>query len=149
MISPSDMGSEPVADETARAASPAGPSTPANWREALMGLIASRAALIELEAKEAAKSGARRAVMVGIAAGCLFFTWALLLAGVIGLIATQVGWGWHWVALGAAGLHLIAAVVLMKQAKPSGVPAFPVTRSEFQKDREWIENFQKTKSSNG
>jgi uncharacterized membrane protein YqjE len=122
---------------------------PANWREALMGLVSSRLALIELEAKDAAKSGVRRVVFLVGVCGCLFFTWALLLVGLVPLIADATGWPWSKVALGAAGVHLLVALIFYKLAKPSEAPSFPVTRTEFQKDREWIENFQKTKKSNG
>ena len=122
---------------------------PANWREALMALIAARFALIELESKDAAKQGAKRAALVAAACGCGLFAWILLLAGGISLIADANGWSWNWVALGAAVLHLLAGVILVVMAKPSAGPAFPVTRAEFQKDREWIENLHKPKKSNG
>jgi len=144
MTSPSDMGPVPA---TGSSVDPAASPAPANWREALMGLIASRVALIELEAKEAAGGGARRAGLYGGVGVCLFSAWVLLLTGAIGLIADKVGWPWYGVTLGAAVLHVIIAIILLRLAKPSGAPAFPVTRAEFKKDREWIENFQKTKNS--
>lgn len=112
-----------------------------------MGLISSRIALIELESKEAAGAGARRAACLVAAVIFAFFAWALLLAGGISAIAASTGWPWFWLALGAAAIHLTVALMLLKSAKPTGQPAFPVTRSEFQKDREWIENFQKTRKS--
>jgi len=122
---------------------------PENWREALMTLIASRFALIQLEARETARQRARRMVGFIVAAFCLFFTWALLLAGGIAAVSSASGWPWHWLALGAAALHLLLALLLLKggSANPA-VPAFPLTRAEFQKDREWIENFQKKPKSN-
>jgi hypothetical protein len=113
---------------------------PANWREAIMSLIASRIALIQLESKGAGKEAAKRASLIGGAVGCLFFTWALLLAGGVVAIAEATNYPWHWIAMGAALLHRLA--------RPSGKPAFPITRAEFQKDREWIETFQTTKKSN-
>ena len=113
-----------------------------------MSLIAARFALIELESKDAAKQGARRAALAAAACGCAVFAWALLLAGGVSLIAESAGWPWYAVALGAAVLHLLAGIILANLAKPSANPAFPVTRAEFKKDREWIENFHKTKSSN-
>ncbi len=113
-----------------------------------MGLVSSRIALIELESKEAAKGGARRAIALMAAIICVFFTWALLLAGGIAAISAATGWPWHWVAMAGAAIHLLAAIILIRRAKPSDQPAFPVTRSEFQKDREWIENLQKTRKSN-
>ena len=121
---------------------------PSNWREALLSLIASRVALIQLESKEAAALGARRAVLIVAAVICLFFTWALLLAGGIAAISHLTTWPWYWIALTAAAIHMAAAVLLAKTAKSSDQPSFPVTRAEFQKDREWIENFQKTPKSN-
>jgi uncharacterized membrane protein YqjE len=113
-----------------------------------MSLIASRVALIQLESKDAGKETAKRASLIGGAIGCLFFTWALLLVGGVAAIAEATKYPWHWIAMGFALLHLIAALILFRLAKPSGKPAFPATRAEFQKDREWIENFQKTKKSN-
>ena len=121
---------------------------PANWKEALLGLVSSRIALIQLESKHAASHAARRAAAAVAAILCVFFTWTLLLAGGTAVIASATGWPWGWVAIGAAGLHLLAAMIFAKSAKSHGEPSFPVTRSEFQKDREWIENLQKTRKSN-
>lgn len=114
-----------------------------------MTLIASRIALIQLEARDAAKQRTRRVAGVIVAVICLFFTWALLLAGGIAAVSSAVGWPWHWLAIGAAALHLLLAMLLLKggSANPAA-PAFPLTRAEFQKDREWIENFQKKPKSN-
>jgi hypothetical protein len=122
---------------------------PDNWREALMSLIASRIALIQYEAWETARQRVLRVVSVIVAAFCLFFTWALLLAGGIAAISSASGWPWPWLAIGAAVLHLLLALILLNasSAKPAA-PAFPLTRAEFQKDREWIENFQKKPKSN-
>ena len=121
---------------------------PANWREALMALIAARFALIEFESKDAAKHAAKRIAMVAAAGICGIFAWVLLLAGGISLIAQITGCRWYLVTIGAALLHLIAGVIFASMAKPSAPSAFPVTRAEFQKDREWIENFHKAKKSN-
>jgi uncharacterized membrane protein YqjE len=121
----------------------------ANWCEALMTLIASRIALIQLEARETAKQRVRRVVSVIIAVICLFFTWTLLLAGVIAAVSSATDFPWHWLAIGAAALHLLLALFLLKggSANPPA-PPFPLTRAEFQKDREWIENLQKKPKSN-
>jgi uncharacterized membrane protein YqjE len=121
---------------------------PANWREALMALLASRAALIQLESKEVAREGARRAVFIASASACVIITWALLLVSGISIIAEAGGWPWSWVALAAAAVHLLLALIFFKLSKPRGDAPFPVTRAEFQKDREWIENFQNPKKSN-
>jgi MFS family permease len=121
---------------------------PANWREALFALFVSRIALIECESKDAAKHAARRAILLGALVCCVFFMWALLLAGAIAAIAITSGWPWYWLAIGTGAIHMLAAILLAKAAQAPAKPAFPVTRAEFKKDREWIENLQKTPKSN-
>lgn len=113
-----------------------------------MSLIAARFALIELESKDLAKAGVRCASLIAAACGCFIFAWALLLAGGVSLIAELTGCPWNRLALTAATLHLLGGFILARMAKPSGESSFPVTRAEFQKDREWIENYQKTRKSN-
>ncbi len=120
----------------------------ANWREALMGLVAARLALIQLESKDATQEASRRAGFIAAACGAAFFAWALLLAGGISLFSQATGWPWNLVTLGLSALHLGLGIILAQSAKPSGAASFPVTRAEFQKDREWIENFNKNKKSN-
>ena len=113
-----------------------------------MSLIASRITLIELESKDAARNAAKRIACL-IAAICgVAFAWALLMAGLIAFLSASQGWPWYHVSIGAGVLHLLAGVILTTLAKSSGAASFHVTRSEFQKDREWIENFQQTKKSN-
>ncbi len=121
---------------------------PSNWREALLSLIASRVELIQLESKEAAGQGARRAILIVTAVICVFFTWALMLAGGIAALSHSTSWPWYWIAITAAAIHLAAAFLMVMAAKSRNQPSFPVTRAEFQKDREWIQNFQKTPKSN-
>jgi len=123
-------------------------SSPANWAEALMALIASRIALIQFEARASAKTGVKRVVRIVVAVLCLFFTWILLLGGAIGAIAATTGWPWYWLAIAAAGLHLLLAILLAAAFNKPGAPAFPITRAEFQKDREWIQSIQKKSKSN-
>jgi uncharacterized membrane protein YqjE len=113
-----------------------------------MALIAARFALIEFESKDAAKQGAKRAALIAAACICGIFAWVLFLAGGISLIAETNSWSWYAVAIGAAVIHLLAGIILASLAKSPASAAFPVTRAEFQKDREWIENFHKTKKSN-
>ena len=121
---------------------------PSNWREALLTLVASRISLIQLESRQVAKDGARRIARMIAVVICLFFFWALALAGGIAALAANTGWPWFWIAITAAIVHLGVAMLLVLAAKSSSSPAFPVTRAEFQKDREWIENFQKKPKSN-
>ncbi|MEI8038107.1 MAG: phage holin family protein [Verrucomicrobiota bacterium] len=119
-------------------------SAPANWSDALLTLVAARLALIELELKQATAAGARRASSLIAGLACLGLAWALLLAGGIALIAQASGWPWAWVAVAGAALHLLAALGFARAARTPAAPAFPVTRAEFHKDREWIETLQQT-----
>ena len=148
MSSSSDRGHAAPHDPASAKPGAASP-LPENWREALLGLISSRLTLIRLEAKEAAATGAKRAILLVLALGGLFFGWLLFLAGLVAGIAAAAGWAWHWVALAAAALHFIIAAIFIAIAKSGAKPTFVHTRNEFQKDREWIEQFQgSSKSSN-
>ena len=113
-----------------------------------MALIASRVTLIQLESKDAAGAGVRRIAYLIAVIAAVIFAWALLMAGLVGILSEAIEKPWSWVAVGFALLHLLAGLVLAKLAKPAGAPAFPITRAEFQKDREWIENFNQTRKSN-
>ena len=143
-----DTGTSP-AGAGPRVKPPGRDAIPTNWREALMALIASRISLIQLESKDVARFTIRSAALILAACVCGFFSWALLLAGGISLTARLAGWHWAYVAMGAAAIHLLAGLLMARivMKSPKGA-AFPVTRAEFQKDREWIENFQKTPRSN-
>jgi len=120
---------------------------PSDWREALMTLIASRISIIQIESKEAARAAATRLAYLAGFAICLFFAWALLLAGGIAALAAATSWPWFWIAMVVASIHLVAAAILSRAAKTPAKASFTHTRAEFQKDREWIENFQKTRKS--
>ena len=113
-----------------------------------MALIASRIAIIQLESADAAKSASKTIIHWIAALTCILFAWALIIAGTIAAIAHRTLWPWHWIALAAAAIHLLAAATLFLLRKPTRNPAFPITRNEFQKDREWIENFHKNQKSN-
>lgn len=140
--------SQSARTEFAENKAPSSGSPPSDWREALLTLIASRISIIQIESKEAAKAAAcRLAYLIGIVI-CIFFAWALLLAGGIAALAAATSWSWFWIAMAMSGIHLVAAALLSRAAKAPAKPSFAHTRAEFQKDREWIENFQKTRKSN-
>lgn len=120
---------------------------PTNWRVALLTLIASRISIFQIESKEAAKDAAGRLAFLIAMIICVFFTWALLLAGGIAALAAATSWPWFWIAMATGGIHLLAAIGLARAAKTPGKATFTATKAEFQKDREWIENFQKTRKS--
>jgi len=121
---------------------------PPDWQEALIALVASRIELIRLESREAARAASRKGVMAGAGAALLIFGWLLALAALVGIAASVTGLGWHWVALVTALMHLIPAFFLLRAAKAAPPPTFPVTRDEFIKDREWLNNLRNHRKSN-
>lgn len=134
-------GSEPATPEPV-----ADPDPPANWREAFARLACARFDLIRIEMADALRHASKKAALLAGAAFGAVGMWLLVLAGGIGAIAAANSWQWYWVALAVAALHLILVVVCVALATRKGPPAFPVTRAEFQKDRECIES-QKTRKS--
>ena len=121
---------------------------PSSWIEALLAIVSSRAELIRLEAKEAARKSSNKAARVIAAILCITFGWSLLLAGGIGALSLLVGWPWFWTALAIGAIHIIIAAILLRKPAGAKTPLFPVTRAEFKRDREWIENLQKNPKSN-
>jgi hypothetical protein len=111
---------------------------PANWREAVADLLSARIDLIRLEASQASAEGARKALALAVMAISIAFTWALVLVGLIPLISESFGIKWPIIALGAAGLHLFVALLMGARIRRQSEPAFPITRKEFQRDREWF-----------
>lgn len=127
---------------------PAQQSTNEGLRSSLHALLSARTAIIRHELKLALKCRARAVASLVIAAILAFFTWALFLAGSIAAISGASGWPWHLVTLGFAVLHLLVAGILLLTASSSAKsPSFPVTRSEFKKDCEWLESLQNKKKS--
>ncbi|MCB1130497.1 MAG: phage holin family protein [Verrucomicrobiae bacterium] len=122
-------------------------SGPTSWAEALGGLVQSRIGIIRIEAGEAARTTVRRAVFAAVAALAALFAWALLIAGLVGLVVLLAGWPWPYVMLGAAGIHLVAAIIAIIAMRRPASPAFPLTLEEFKKDRAWLETLQKNKKS--
>jgi len=124
------------------------PPTPTGWREAIMTLVASRLALIEIEYKEFANETIRRTSLLLVASCLIFFAWALFLVSSIAWIAELTELPWSQITLYMAMLHLLGALVFSRMASSSRAPSFSATRAEFKKDREWIENCEKTQKSN-
>lgn len=124
-------------------------SAPLDWREALLNLLSARAALVDLEARELARATAAKLMQAALALLALAVTWLLILAGAIGALAAFTPLAWYWIALILALLHAIAATILGKAASQPSPPAFPHSRSEFLKDREWIRNLFTNRKSKG
>jgi len=123
-------------------------SAPAGWSEALGALVGSRIALIQLESQVAARQAGELVALIAAAALAAIFAWALLLAGTIAALAAVTAWPWHWLALAAAVLHALVAVIALRRARSAARPAFPITRAEFHKDREWLNTLKTPRKSN-
>ena len=68
---------------------PAG-DTSGSWKESVAEFIDARLELFRLEAREASRTAVQRGVLLGVALVGLALTWLLLLAGVIGWMASRV-----------------------------------------------------------
>jgi len=123
-------------------------SLPAGWSEALGTLLSCRIALIQLESKAAAQQAGKLVALAAFIALATLFAWALLLAGGIAALAAATGWPWHWLALVAGAAHGLAAGIGLYLAKSAARPAFPITRAEFLKDREWLDTLKTPRKSN-
>ena len=107
----------------------------------------ARIELIQIESREACRQAMRQGIVAGMLCAIAFFAWALLLAGGIGWLAhglEQSGhpWGWPKITLAAAVLHILLGVGLFLALRLRNQPSFPVTRNEFEKDREWLKTLQ-------
>lgn len=146
-MNPSPASHPPLPDVTPGEASEISPS-PVNWQTALDTLITSRIELFQIESKEVTGKLTRSIIFLAISALAVLFGWGLILAGLVQLIHSNTHWPLHWVALGVGFLHLLFALILVMLARPSQKSTFPVTRAEFQKDREWLHQILRTKKSN-
>lgn len=140
MSNPSDTSTTPV--QPLAAGEPA-VAAPESWVEALATLLAVRIALFRYESRAAAGHWVGIALRLGLAALAVLLAWLLLLAGGVAALAVATGWAWHWLALGTGAAHLLLAWILLKSAKTSHPTAFPLTRSEFEKDRVWLNTLTK------
>jgi len=123
-------------------------SAPAGSIEALSALVGSRIAVIQLESRVATRQAGELVALIVTVALAAFFAWALLLAGAIAALAATSGWSWHWIALAVAAVHVAAAAIGLQRAKSAARPAFPITRAEFNKDREWLRTLKTPRKSN-
>ena len=110
---------------------------------ALADFFESRAALFATESKAALV----QLVLVAIClvAALLFFAfgYVFLLATAVVAIAHLAKVSWLWIALAAAGLHILIALILGLIAR-SGMkrPIFRETTAELKKDREWLKSLE-------
>jgi len=117
-----------------------------SWANGVIDLLCARLALIGLEARQAAALGAGRAAMILAAALLGGAAWLLAITSLAGILHAFAGFPWYWACLAIAAVHLLAASILLHIARKPGPPAFRHTKSEFQKDREWLQNLKTPKS---
>ena len=110
---------------------------------ALADFFESRAALFATESKAAAVQFILVAICLLAAVLFFAFGYVFLLATAVVAIARMANVSWLWTALGAAGLHILIALILLLVAR-SGIkrPIFRETTSELKKDREWLKNLE-------
>jgi len=123
-------------------------SAATGWSDALGALISSRLALMQLESSAAARMAGQLAARIAAAALALICAWALLLTGGIAALAAATSCPWYWLALVAAVGHALGAGLCLQLARAGYRPAFPVTRAEFIKDREWLATLKSPRKSN-
>lgn len=71
----------------------------------------------------------------------------LLVSAIVGL-ARVMGVSWLWIALAMAGLHFLLAVVCLVIARSRMTkPMFRATSAELKKDREWLKNLDRNRTS--
>lgn len=123
--------------------------TSGSMKNALNSFVSARIELASIEAKEATVFAKKKAAAGLILSIALFFTWALVLAGLIGilaplfdkLLADKLDWlpAWTLVVIILAALHaLIAMICVSKLKKKSDVELFELSRREIQNDKKWL-----------
>lgn len=134
---------------------PETPSGPPGIRAAIEGLksqaaryAGARLALLRVEASEAASEASRRG-RAGLTAGILlFFGYALLLGGLIGLADRYRPGSWSIAALIAAGCHLILAILFLRSALRKGEKAlFGESLQQLKHDEQWMRTLKNRDSS--
>ncbi len=134
----SEMGEFPNPGET---------SFPMNWKQALPCLVSSRIAIIQTEAKQAVGGAITKVIAAIFAAICLLVTWILIVAGLVGVIAANTHFKWYDAAFTVAGIHLLFAILLVLFIRSKPKESFPITRAEFEKDREWLNQLKNPSNS--
>jgi hypothetical protein len=107
---------------------------------AIGSYLEARRELLALEAKDVGGRLAVRSVGVAVIGLLLVFAYALLMAGLIGLLSGALGW--EVIALILAALHLVVAGVIGFLIRRPLPPLFPLTREELKKDTTWLQSLK-------
>ena len=125
---------------------PETPADPPGIRAAIEGIktqaaryAGARLALLRIEAGEAAEVVSRRA-RHGITAGILlFFGYALLLGGLIGVAEHYRPGTWPMAAIIAAICHFFMAIPFLRSAlRGGGKPLFGESLQQIKNDEQWM-----------
>lgn len=129
----------------------------ASFADGLRQYLLARGELLAIEAREATRVAGRKGTLAFLLATAVFFGYALLLVAAVALVGQWLGgilpgswshFGWQTAAVLAGLLHLAMAALCYRALRQSPrEPLFEVTRSEFQKDRQWLDD-QQTNSEN-
>lgn len=127
-----------------------------SFADGLRQYVAARSELLSIESREAARVAGRKGALAAIIAASTFTAYALLLVAAVSVTGHWLrnvlpgNWsqfGWQTAALLAGLLHLAVAAGCFRALRRSPrQPLFEVTRSEIQKDRQWL-NDQQTGSA--
>lgn len=119
-----------------------------NWQDAIPSLIASRLGIFRIEAQDALDVTIRKLIGIGMALFCLFATWSLLTAGLIGVMGHHFNCPWYLAAFFLGGFYLlISLMILLIIKRTKKIESFPVTRAEFEKDRQWLNQLRNRSNS--
>lgn len=131
------------------------PAKPTGLRAAIEGIqtqaaryAGARLALLRVEAAEAAELVSRRA-RHGVAAGILlFFGYALLLGGLIGVAEHYRPGTWPLAAIIAAICHFLMAIPLLRSALRGGEkPLFGESLQQIKNDEQWMRTLKNRDST--
>lgn len=121
---------------------------PGNWKDAIPSLIASRIGIFRIEAQDAIEVVTKKLILLSVTVFCLIATWGLLTAGLIGWISAHFSLAWYFAAFFIGGFYLLIALVMLLIIKRSKTTeSFSITREEFEKDREWLNQHKNRTSS--
>lgn len=119
-----------------------------NWKEAIPDLIFSRIGIFRIEAQDAWEVTVRKLITLSVLLFGLFATWSLITAGLIGVISARFNCPWYFAALSLGGVYLlIFLLMLLIMRRSKKTESFPITRQEFEKDREWLNQLKNRSNS--
>ncbi len=112
---------------------------------ALTSLLSARVAIISAESQHATAILSVKLLWAIIAGVCSIIALLFVVAGLTGLLSDATGLAWFHAAFIMGGVFLLVVLFAVFRIRRKTSPIFPITRSEFEKDRTWLTSI-KTKS---